>query len=248
MIDIKLKEKQDLEGTTMIEGFSGGMGLVGTIAANYIVEKENMNLIGHVNSDKFPPVTLINDGKPYPPVRLYKHPKKDICVLIGELIVPSEVTQDLSEEILEFAGKKEIKKIISIGGMRRTTGKKGKQKLYGIASSDKQKEQLENLDIELIEEGVAMGVSGIMLAKATERNYPAMSILAESRKNLPDPEAAAEIVEKINQMFDTKIETDELKEQAKDIEQKTQKFMKRIKKARKKYQESEKEPISSMYR
>ncbi len=247
MIKIKINEDTDLEDTTMIEGFSGGMGLVGTISANYIVEKEEMEQVGQISSDKFPPVALIHEGKPNLPVRIYKHPEKDICVLIGELIVPGEITQKLSDKILEFAEEEGIKKIISVGGMRRTTGK-GEEDLYGIASTEETRKELEELEAEPIKEGVAMGVSGIMLAKAAEKEYPAMSLLAESRRNLPDPEAAADIVEKINEKFGTEIETEELREKAQDIENKMKKLVNRVKKAKKKYKESEEEPVSSMYR
>ncbi|MFW5902260.1 MAG: proteasome assembly chaperone family protein [archaeon] len=247
MVKIKLKKDANLKGTTMIEGFSGGTGLVGTIAANYIIEKEKMDPVGHIESNRFPPVTHIHEGRPQHPIRIYKHPDKNICILIGELIIPSEITQELSNKILNFAEEQEIEKIISIGGMRKTTGEKNSEKVYGITSKKELKKELEELDVELIKEGIAMGVSGVILAKAAEKQYPAISLLAESRRNLPDPEAAAEIVKKINKIFETDIDTDELKEKAKDIEQKTKKLVKRVKKAQKRYKESEEKPISPMY-
>ncbi len=247
MVQVKLKKNTDLKGTTMIEGFSGGTGLVGTIAANYIIEKEEMEPVGHIESDKFPPVIHIHEGKPQHPIRIYKHPKKDICVLIGELIIPSEITQELSNKILELTEEQGIEKIVSIGGMRKTTGKRDREKVYGITSKEDLKKELKELDVEPIKEGIAMGVSGVMLAKAAEKEYPAISLLAESRRNLPDPEAAAEIVKKINKIFEMEIETKELKEKAKDIEQKMQKLVKRVKRAKMKYKESEEKPISPMY-
>ncbi len=246
MVEIKLTEDVDLSDHVLIEGFPG-IGLVGTIASSYLVEKEEMKPVGYVYSEEFPPVTPIHEGKPYFPVRIFKHPSKKIALLMGELIVPNEVIHQLSGKILEFAEEQKLKKIISIGGMATTQKKEEKKGVHGIVSQDNLKNYLKDHDVPLIKEGAAMGVSGQLIAKAAEKDFPTMSLLVESRRNLPDPEAAADLVEKLNELLDIDVDTEELREEAKDIEGKMKKMVKRMKKAKNKYKESSETAPSPMY-
>lgn len=245
-VHIKTTEDVSLEDHTLIEGFPG-IGLVGTIASSYIIEKEDMKPIAHIYSKKFPSITPIHEGKPYFPVRIFKHPEKNICLLVGELIIPNQLIHELSESVLSFAKEKGVNKIISIGGMATTQKSKEKKGVHGIVSMDNLKEELDTHDVPLIKEGAAMGVSGQLIAKAAERDYPTISLLVESRKNLPDPEAAADLVEKLNEMLGMDIDTEELREEAKGIEKRMKKMVNRMKKAQNKYSESGTEPSSPMY-
>ena len=116
LVKIVLDKKVNLKDFTLIEGFPG-IGLVGTIAAGYIIEKRNMEPIGHIESRLFPPMAAIHQGKPYFPARIYKDKKNNFCLLISEFIIPSVVVHSLAEAILDFAKKQKIKQIVSLAGM-----------------------------------------------------------------------------------------------------------------------------------
>lgn len=231
MVEIKLTKEVDLSDHTLVEGFPG-IGLVGTIASNYIIKKEEMTPIGYIYSEELPAVTPIHDGKPHFPIRIFKHPDKQIVFLTGELIIPNKLTHRISSKIIEFTEDQDIKKIISIGGMA-TTQKKGKKGVHGIISIEKLKKYMKEKNIPLIKEGAAMGVSGTIIAKATEKKLPVISLLVESRRNMPDPEAAADLVEKLNEMLEINVETEELRKEAQDVEKKMKKMVNRMKKAQK---------------
>ena len=113
---VTITKKTNLKNCILIEGFPG-IGLVGTIAAGYIVEKRKMKPIGHIYSDKFPPMTTIHEGKAFFPARIYKDPKKDFCVLLAEFVVPSRSVYELADEILDFVKRSGIKQVVSLSGM-----------------------------------------------------------------------------------------------------------------------------------
>lgn len=248
MTKIVLEDNIDLEGYTLIEGFPG-VGLVGTLAAGYMIEKRNMEKVGYIDSEKIQPLILIHKGKAQFPIRIYKDPEKKIAVLLSELIIPSKVVGEVSEELIKFVKKQKIKKVISLGGIAKSyQGKKEKMpEVQAIISQKEMEKELEKEDIPLVPEGLIVGLSGILLAKATEENIPAMIMLAQSRKNLPDLEASAKIIDKLNNMVGTNIDTKDLEKEAEEMEKRVKKMIGQIKKVQKHYQEGEEETTPTMY-
>jgi len=216
-VKILLDKKVNLRNFSLIEGFPG-IGLVGTIAAGYLIEKRNMEPIGHIESPLFPPMSAIHQGKPYFPARLYKDKTNDFCILLSEFIIPSSVVYDLSDAILKFALKNKMRQIVSLAGMSSST--KTKEKIFGIASNDEMLNYLKLKKVPLVNEGITTGVSGILLAKANSLDYPMMSLLIKSSAEYPDPRAAAELIQKLDDLVGLEVDTKELLKEAKKIESK----------------------------
>ncbi len=216
-VKIILDKKTNLKNYTLIEGFPG-IGLVGTIAAGYIIEKRKMEPIGHIESEYFPPMAAIHQGKPYFPARIYKDKTSDFCILLSEFIIPSNIIYDLSGQILKFAKKQKIRQIISLAGMSSTI--KTKEKIFGIASNDEMLNYLKIKKIPLINEGITTGISGVLLAKASSIDYPVTSLLIKSSIEYPDPRAAAELIQKLGDVIGLEVDTKELLKEAKTIETK----------------------------
>ncbi len=212
-----LDKKVNLKDFTLIEGFPG-IGLVGTIAAGYIIEKRKMEPVGHLESEFFPPMAAIHEGRPYFPARLFKDREKDFCILLSEFIVPSNIVYDLSNTILNFAKKQGIMRIISLAGM--SANGKIKNKVFGIGSNDETINYLKLKGVPLINEGITTGVSGLLLAKANSLDYPVISLLAKSSIEYPDPRASAELIKELGNLVGLEVSIDDLLKEAKTIENK----------------------------
>jgi len=63
-------KRVDVEGAIVIDGFPS-VGLVSSIVANYLIDTLEMEQIGIVESPAFPTVSLIRNGDPQHPVRIY---------------------------------------------------------------------------------------------------------------------------------------------------------------------------------
>jgi uncharacterized protein len=240
IVKIVLTKKVNLEGHTLLEGFPG-IGLIGTIAAGYAVEKLDMEMIGYIYSDAFPPMTTIHKGLPYYPARIYHDKKRPFCVLLAEFVVPSNVVHRLSGEILEFARENKVSRIVSLAGMSSQKAEGEKQVVYGIASSEEMAKFLKDHKIELVQEGVTTGVSGVLIAKCAVENFPAVSLLAESKYGYPDPRAAAKLLEVLDGLVGLKVDTKALLEEADMIEERMSKMLDQAKKVRTTYKKAEEE-------
>lgn len=204
----------NLKGYTLIEGFPG-MGLVGTIAAKYLVEKLKFEQIGHMDSDIFVPLIRIHKGIPRYPSRIYVKEEKKLVVLISEQIIPRNLTHHFGESIIEWVKTKGIQRIISLAGIN--TGDPKDQTIYGIASNVKSKKVLEENKISVIKEGITTGVTALMLLELRDEQIEAISIMGTVSIGA-DYKAAANLLQKLNQILQLNIDTEPLLKEAKETE------------------------------
>jgi uncharacterized protein len=231
----------DLKNPILIEGFPG-IGLVGTIASSYLVEKLKMDLLGYITSEKFPPIAAVHNRIPLHPARLYKSKKNNIVVLFSEFIIPMQTIYDLSEKILEWSLSKKIKKIISLGGI---VLKEEQDEVFGIASTTELADELESKGIKTIKEGATTGVCGVLLAECSSIKFPAISLLAESKPEFLDPVAAALVLEALKKIIDIKVDTTELMNESKNVEARMKELMEKARDAHEHYKKVEE--VGPMY-
>ncbi|KUK17008.1 PAC2 family protein, partial [Thermococcus sibiricus] len=89
----------DIENPIFIEGYPG-IGLVGHIAANFLAKELSMNIIGYIESSFLPPISLILDGKPNPPLRFYG--KNNIIVAVADIYTPPTLVNEIAREITAY--------------------------------------------------------------------------------------------------------------------------------------------------
>lgn len=200
-----------MKGYTLIEGFPG-MGLVGTIAAKYMVEKMGFELIGHIDSDFFIPLIQIHNGLPLHPSRIYASEELKLVILISEQVIPRQETYSMAKASIEWYKEKGIGRVISLAGIN--TGTQGDKKIYGIASNQKILKLLEENGIEIIQEGITTGITAIILLELDHENIDAFSIMGPVALGT-DYKAAAGLLEKLSKILKLDIPTAPLLKEAK---------------------------------
>ena len=71
-ITIKELKKFDLEGGFLIDGFPS-LSYSSVIATESMIHTSQFKLAGVVDSEVFPPISLIKDGKPNFPTRIFEN-------------------------------------------------------------------------------------------------------------------------------------------------------------------------------
>ena len=232
----------DLDKPTLVEGLPG-LGLVGTIAATYLVDKLKMEPLGYMVSDKFPPIAAIHNNIPLHPARIYKSKKYNMIVLLSEFIIPLNSVYPLSEAILDWAIEKKVGKIVSLGGIVI----RGEQdEVFGIASTQALVKELNANGIKTIKEGATTGVNGVLLAECASRNFPAVSLLAEAKPDYMDPKGAALVIEALKRIVGLDIDTTDLVKESVELEKKMTDVLTKAKESGKHYKATGEE-YGSMY-
>jgi uncharacterized protein len=123
-IKIHQSKKLDLRNAIVFDGFPS-VGLVSTIATNYLINVLELEQIGIIDSVAFPALSIIRNGEPLSPVRIYGGRKKvngdsgetqNIVVFISEFAPPLNMIKPLAKLIVDFAVENDCHLIITPEG------------------------------------------------------------------------------------------------------------------------------------
>lgn len=230
---------KNLKDYTLIEGFPG-IGLVGTIAAKYLIEKLDFKKYGCIQSDIFIPIIRVREGKPVHPSRIFIDEKRKLITIISEQIIPNRFMDDFARSIVKWVQEKGIKKVISLSGIHTETTSETRN-VYGIANNDKSKNLLRKHDVRIIQEGITSGITALILLELKQTSLEAISLLGEV-KLATDYKAAAALVKKLNELLKLDIDVKPLLKEAKQVEAELTKFLEKLKKEKEKVKEMEPGP------
>ena len=209
-VEIVELKRRDLRNAVIIDGFPS-VGLVSSIVANYLTALLKLEYIAVLDSDSFPTLSLIRNGEPLGPARIYarepRQGEQQVVVFSTELQPSASLLRDIGTAIMDFAQAQKCKLVISAGGLivEREEGEpeddKGEIAVYGIGSTENAQRLLLEADAEPFVEGVISGTAGVLLNEGRRRNMDVITLLAEARPDAADARAAALILAAIDQMI-----------------------------------------------
>ncbi len=240
---IKKKMEIKLKNPVLIEGFPG-LGMVGRIAARYLIKQLKAKKLADLFSPHFPYYVLVNKKGS---VRLLrgefyfwknKNGKNDLLLLTGDQQAQTiEGQYDVASCILDFAEECGVKMIITIGGYRQET--EDTPKVVTVSTNP------ELLNKALQAEAVAspagnpiVGTAGLLLGLARFRNIGALCLLGETRGYLRDPKSAKSVLSVLQKILGIKLDlsglegeinkTNEIMEKMREIEERRETYAHKI--------------------
>ena len=185
------KKNIQLRNPILVEGLPG-IGNIGKLAVDFIVNELEPELIYKINSFNFPPSVLINDNNliSLPTVSIYrvKTKARDILFLTGDFQpLQEEASYYFSEEVLNLAKKIGCSEIITLGGIGLSECPK-KISIFGTATDaqtlDKYK-GLGNVNFNISGKvGAIFGATGLLLGLAPMHGIKGLGLLVETSINL----------------------------------------------------------------
>lgn len=222
MIKIHKFKEVNLDGATVVDGFPT-VGLVSTIAANYLIGTLKLDQICALDSPDFPPISMVYASKPKFPARIYADEDVKVAVFLSEFTPTSTLIRPIANAILEWALENKCQRIISPEGLsipEREEDLGEDLHVYAACSSDHARNEIDKLGIPQLSTGIISGVSGILLNEGRRADFDVISLLAEVRQNMPDARAAAKIVETIDKLLPSvHIDVTPLYDEAEQIEE-----------------------------
>jgi len=203
---IKELFKVELNNPILIEGFPG-LGLVGKIAIRYLIKQLKAEKFAYLYSPHFPYFVLV--GKKGG-VRLLrgtfyylknKGGKNDLIFLTGDSQAQTiEGQYEISDCILDFAKRFNVKTIVTVGGYRMEA--KAKPQVIAAATDDKLlSKALQAKAVLSPMRSPIVGTAGLILGLAHLKKIGALCLLSETRGYLPDPNAAKSVLEVLKELF-----------------------------------------------
>ena len=220
----------EVKNPILIEGYPG-VGLVGHIAANFLVRELGMEMIGYVESPFIPPMALILEGKPNPPLRFYG--KDNVIVAVADIYVPPTLVNEIARELVNYLKEMNAGKVVSMGGIGIGFFKE-QMDVWGVGARDELNKELEENGVKLLQYGSIMGMSGRLLWEASRNNLDAYVLLGETFGDRPDPRAAANVIEALKKLVPLEVSTEPLLQEARAIEEQLRRMHEQMEQARRK--------------
>lgn len=215
-VEIVKTSEIDAKSPLFIVGFPG-IGLVGSVATSYFVEKSGFRMAGYITSNEFAPLAAIHNYIPLPPVRIYYSKEKNIVVVLSEIVVPVAVSNELAYKILEFAKQLRSERIISVGGIAL---REAENAVYLVGNRKSEVDTLIKKNVgRSIKEGATTGVTGTLLAIGSVTGYSILAVLAEASPDFVDPKAASNALQTLSKVINVPINTLELEKEARILAQ-----------------------------
>jgi uncharacterized protein len=216
--DIEIHESAELEGATVVIGFPG-VGFSSPIAANYLIKKLDMQKVGHVVSGDFPPVATIHEYEPQHPTRIFQ--KDDLVVVMMEFLPQGDIVRPLGMHLLKWAAQGGAERIIVFDTMSPSDLQTFMEdrSIYSVGATKADRVVLDEAGVELIEEGMVTGLSGVLLAEGSSAGVPVIGILTEAHPMFPDVRAAVMLLQEAAKVVPkAKVDLAELEDSASEVE------------------------------
>ena len=184
----KIKDKK-INNPILLEGLPG-MGNVGKITVDFIIQTLEADKVYEIYSDNFPSCVFLNEEgiAELPKIEIY-HKKtkgnKDILMLTGD-VQPSDERgcYEFCETVLELFKKYKGKEIITLGGIGMKDAVKNPKVYYtGTSKESLKKYKLENVKQPLGLIGPIVGVSGLLLGLGKKKGIDGTIFLVETSVN-----------------------------------------------------------------
>ncbi len=231
-IVIVQKEKPQLNDPILIEGLPG-VGNVGKLAAEHLVDQMKATKFIEIFSKYFPPQILVNDSGT---IRLVsnemfyvKRPDSpnDIVILVGDYqgLTP-DGQYELSDRVLKISKELGIKKIFTLGGyglgrMIETP------RVLGAATDEAFVEEMKSNGVTFAkgEPGSGIvGASGLLLGLGLLYDIRCVCLMGETSGYFVDPKAAQAVLDVLSKTLGFAIDLSALEDRAKQIDQITSKL------------------------
>ncbi len=202
-IEVRKYKETDIAGGTVIDGFPT-VGLVSTIAADYLLGSLDMDQVSALESEAFPPTSMVYANKPKFPARVYASSEHNLAIFFAEFTPAPSLYRPLAKTIMSWAREQGAELIISPEGLPIQEADETKQEplVYGVGSTERASERLKAAKVPPLNIGIVAGITGVLLNEGRWSGYDVISLMAEAHPDFPDALAAARALEVIDVLLD----------------------------------------------
>ena len=227
MDDIEIDEvaTPELDDPVLIEGLPG-VGHVGKLAAEHLLEEFDGELVRRVYATEFPPqVNVDGDGVAEltcAEFHAVETEGADMLVLTGDHQAGSNAGHyRLTTTFLDIAESFGATRAYALGGV--PTGELVEE--YTVLGAVSDADLLEGLEAAGVEfrpdepAGGIVGVSGLVLGLGARRGFEAACLMGETSGYLVDPKSARAVLEVLQALLDFDVDYETLEDRAEEMEE-----------------------------
>jgi uncharacterized protein (TIGR00162 family) len=224
--ELVMDKKPKLDSPKMIEGLPG-IGNVGRIAVDFLVDKLKAKKFMTMYSKTFPNTVFMNDDSTVtlPSIDFFYSKKPNIIFVVGDIQTASENdSYSLVDKILQVAEQFGVSEIITIGGIG-LGNEPSSPSVHGAGTNKEMVKKLKKMGVKCDGAntvGLIIGATGMLLGMASIKGIQGFSMLAQT---LGHPthfgfRAARSVLKVLQKYLGLEFPLDDIEKEIKHIEKK----------------------------
>ncbi|WP_458185480.1 proteasome assembly chaperone family protein [Haladaptatus sp. NG-WS-4] len=224
-VDIEIVANPELETPVLIEGLPG-VGHVGKLVTEHLLEEKESELVRRVYSEHLPPQVSVGDDGTTELVCVELHALtldgQDVLVLSGDYQAQDNVGHyRLTNAFLDVAEEFGVERVFALGGV--PTGELIEEyDVLGAATDTEFVSELEEAGVEFREDepaGGIVGTSGLLLGLGGRRGIDAACLMGETSGYLVDPKSSQAVLEVLQNVLGFEVDFGSLEDRAEEMEE-----------------------------
>ncbi len=218
MGSVRYLEKPRFKKPKAIAGFPG-IANVGKLAADFMIHKLGAKKFAEIFSEHLPEWGLPEDGDIRSMrVDLYyclpRRANSHLILVTSDAQATSPIGQYiLSDEIIDVLERTGTDMVGSMAAYAAETGE-GRKTVLGVATTERALEALKRAGVEILSEGVIVGMNGLIPAMAALKGIDGFCVLGVTKGNrIIDPVASDAVIKAICSILNFRMDSSELLEQ-----------------------------------
>ena len=178
----------------IINGFPS-TGLTSAVTTELIINTSNFELAATIDSDHFPPISIIKNGSPNYPTRIFVNNDLKTAIFSSYIALDVSLHRSVARMMLNWAKEKKCSTIISS-----VTVKSKSQDIMGIASTGAARGRLVDSDIKIVENAAIPGIPGVLLNEGMMNSQDVIVLLVGTESDTPDLRATFNLCNGISKL------------------------------------------------
>lgn len=188
---IRIRELKpiSLEGGYLIDGFPS-VGFTSAIATESMIHTSQFDLAGVIDSENFPPISIVKNGEPNFPTRIFVNNDLKVGVFLSYLTLDQSLHKVTAKTMLNWAKKHKIGLIVSSVAIKSSTED---EEVIGIGSTESARNKIKEAGLKVLDHGIISGIPGILLNEGSISKQDVVIIIFHTDGNGPDFKSSAQL-------------------------------------------------------
>lgn len=197
-IEVRKIRNVNLKSGIVVDGFPS-VGLANAIASECLIHTLKTELVAHIDSPAFPPLSIIRDAMPSFPARVYANEDLKIAMFVSELNLDPVMFRPVANMMLDWSVNSNCDLVISAAGVPYGEAEAPAEALqvYAAGSTVRALQRAKEAGIPPALNGSVAGIPAVLLNEGTWRNFDVIVLLVKVVRDAPDFRAGAAIAEAI---------------------------------------------------
>ena len=196
---IRIRELKplNLEGGYLIDGFPS-VGFTSAIASESMIHTSQFELAGVIDSESFPAISVVKNGKPNFPTRIFVNEDLKVGIFLSFLTLDQSLHRVAAKTMLKWAKEHKIGLIVSSVAIKSSNNDK---EIIGIGSTDIARTKIKEAGLKTLDHGTIPGIPGMLLNEGSISKQDVIVIVFHTDGKEPDFKSSAQLCMAISKLI-----------------------------------------------